>query len=398
MLSLHDLAGIALGGQQPARAGLRPGAGGRGRLGRGVGVGGRLGRGVCLGRGGRGLANAFRARARRMNARRSRVSFLRKKRKERRADTFRLQAQASNASGRHRTLDHLLPLQPADEARPKPKGRGAWKQWTPEAILRAAFGEATATVRQAAREVDGASAAHVIKARMFIGKCLLDCQAKHIQSEINRLRERGLLLYHIVNLMFDETELDVSLKQVASASWSVLASHSQLSICAAGQNVEIDIARPPRALARKTAECMWGALCLDQGGLGPGFIGSPAKFSAVLVSCDQHAANIRLLKHLHAVMPQDSFIFPSLCAQHRNGNVIERATKHLGILPGSFCVSKSTRRGKFLQDLTKAVEKVLSENLVIMDAEPPGLQAIQSNRSASGKATSWVGPWFRTWI
>ena len=143
---------------------------------------------------------------------------------------------------------------------------------------------------------------------------------------------------------------------------------------------------------------MWGALCLDQGGLGPGFIGSPAKFSAVLVSCDQHAANIRLLKHLHAVMPQDSFIFPSLCAQHRNGNVIERATKHLGILPGSFCVSKSTRRGKFLQDLTKAVEKVLSENLVIMDAEPPGLQAIQSNRSASGKATSWVGPWFRTWV
>lgn len=81
MLSLHDLAGIALGGQQPARAGLRPGAGGRGRLGRGVGVGGRLGRGVCLGRGGRGLANAFRARARRMNARRSRVSFLRKKEK-----------------------------------------------------------------------------------------------------------------------------------------------------------------------------------------------------------------------------------------------------------------------------------------------------------------------------
>ena len=194
-----------------------------------------------------------------MNARRSRVSFLRKKRKEHRANTFRLQAQASNASGRHRTLDHLLPLQPADEARPKPKGRGAWKQWTPEAILRAAFGEATATVRQAAREVDGTSAAHVIKARMFIGKCLLDCQAKHIQSEINRLRERGLLLYHIVNLMFDETELDVSLKQVGSASWSVLASHSQLSICAAGQNVEIDIARPllVKRLSACGARCAW---------------------------------------------------------------------------------------------------------------------------------------------
>ena len=371
MLNLPDLVGIALGNQpqQNVQAlGLGPGRQGRlGRGGRGRGGGGHFG---CGGP----APGRFRARARRMNARRNRQNFLKKKTKEHRSQSFRWQAMASNASGRNRTMDHMLPLQPGDEDRPKPKGQGAWKQWTPEAVLRAAFGEATATVRQSAREVDGASAGHVIKSRMFVAQCILDCQKNHIQSERTRLRETGML-YHILNMMFDETELEVTLNEVGAASWSVLASHSQLSIHAQGQDMEVDIARPPRALPRKTASCMWGALCQDEGGLRPGFLGSDAKFSAVLVSCDQHAANIRLLKHLHAVVPPHVFVFPSLCAQHRNGNVIERATKHLGILPGSFCVAKSTCRGKFLMDLKQAVRKVLAEKLVLMNAEPPGVQA-----------------------
>lgn len=177
-----------------------------------------------------------------MNARRNRQNFLKKKTKERRSQSFRWQAMASNASGRNRTMDHMLPLQPGDEDRPKPKGQGAWKQWTPEAVLRAAFGEATATVRQSAREVDGASAGHVIKSRMFVAQCILDCQKNHIQSERTRLRETGML-YHILNMMFDETELEVTLNEVGAASWSVLASHSQLSVHAQGQDMEVDIAR-----------------------------------------------------------------------------------------------------------------------------------------------------------
>lgn len=364
MLNLQDLAGIALAQQPPQNAQAQAGLGPGGRRGRG----GRLGRG-----GGRAVAR-FRARARQMNARRGRQNFLKTKVRDHRAQCFKWQAMVSNASGRHRTMDHMLPLQPLDDARPKPKGQGAWKQWTPEALLRAAFGEANATVRQSAREVDGASAGHVIKARHFVSKCVLDAQAGHIQSGRQKLVENRTL-YHILNMMFDETELDVCLNQVGAASWSILASHSQLSIHAAGHDFEIDIVRPPRALPRKTAECMWGALCLDDGGLRPGFVGSDAKFSAVLISCDQHPANIRLLKHLRAVVPRNVFVFPSLCAQHRNGNVIERATKHLGILPGSFCVAKSTGRGKFLMDLRNAVERTLANNLLVVDAEPPGLQA-----------------------
>ena len=40
-----------------------------------------------------------------------------------------------------------------------------------------------------------------------------------------------------------------------------------------------------------------------------------------------------------------------------------------------FAWPKSTGRGKFLNDLKEAVRKVLAEKLVIIDSEPPGLQA-----------------------
>ena len=184
-----------------------------------------------------------------------------------------------------------------------PKGRGAWKQWTPEALLRSAFGEATATLRQSAREVDGASAAHVIKA--------LDCQGSHVQSERNRLGQRGLL-YHILNIMFDETELEVALTEAGAASWSILASHSQLSIHAAGHDLEVDIARPPRALPRKTASCMLGA-CLDDGGLRPGFIG----FRREVFSCSGIVRSAAEALALSGVAERLCFSKPVCSAQKR---------------------------------------------------------------------------------
>ena len=51
---------------------------------------------------------------------------------------FSIQAEAANSLGRGRTLDHLIPTD-ACEDRPRPKGKGQWKVWTPETMLRAAF-------------------------------------------------------------------------------------------------------------------------------------------------------------------------------------------------------------------------------------------------------------------
>ena len=47
-----------------------------------------------------------------------------------RANSLRLQAIASNASGRSRTIDHLLPVA-EDGHRAKPDGKGGWKKRTP---------------------------------------------------------------------------------------------------------------------------------------------------------------------------------------------------------------------------------------------------------------------------
>ena len=69
------------------------------------------------------------------------------------------------------------------------------------------------------------------------------------------------------------------------------------------------------------------------------------------------------------------FVAKMLCAQHRNGNVVERVTKLLGILPGCYCVAKVCSKGKQFKDLKEAVRKQLQRDLVVMEAEPPGLQA-----------------------
>jgi hypothetical protein len=49
----------------------------------------------------------------------------------------------------------LLPLQP-EAKRVAAKGRGAWKVWTPEAVLRVAFAEQSSASRQVAKEIDEA--------------------------------------------------------------------------------------------------------------------------------------------------------------------------------------------------------------------------------------------------
>ena len=99
------------------------------------------------------------------------------------------------------------------------------------------------------------------------------------------------------------------------------------------------------------------------------------QLSMCLVTCDQASANMKLLRHLHATLPEPCFLLPMLCAQHRNGNVVERITKLLGILPGSYCFAKCSSKGRMFKDLKEAVKKQVQQDLIVLDAEPPGLQA-----------------------
>ena len=151
--------------------------------------------------------------------------------------------------------------------------------------------------------------------------------------------------FALTNLMFDETELELNIGGVhGEAAWSVLASHGQITYCGHGEVVDIDAVRAPCILPTKKAVTMWPVLSAGPAGLWPGVTSVNAKFRAVLVTCDAGPANLKLLRHLCALLPPGVGVICTLCAQHHNGNVIERATKLLGILPGCFAIARSCGR------------------------------------------------------
>ena len=292
--------------------------------------------------------------------------------------SYRVQAQASNRSGRARTEDHVLPVDKAAK-RFECKGKGGWKKWTPDAILRGGFSPGSMSSREAASQMEGASPSGILMARLFIAECIEEGQNEYHARILHRLEQAGdgsgsALDFALVNVMFDETELDLNLGSDGEASWSVLASHSQITLGGHGEVIDFDAVRAPCVLPTKKAATMWPVLSKGIGGLWPGVISMNASMRAVLVTCDAGTANIKLLKHLCACLPNNISLVTTLCAQHRNGNVIERATKLLGILPGCFAVAKSMKQGSWMRSIGQHVQTVLADKLIVVPEEPVGLE------------------------
>lgn len=105
-------------------------------------------------------------------------------------------------------------------------GKGKWKTWTPEAILRAGFGQETATYRQIANEVEGASSSQSRAARFACAAAVCKSQAESCEKVVAEASEEPLRFF-IQNLMFDESTFDLRVGKDAANSCSVLCSHSQ---------------------------------------------------------------------------------------------------------------------------------------------------------------------------
>lgn len=99
-----------------------------------------------------------------------------------------------------------------------------------------------------------------------------------------------------------------------------------------------------------------------------------ARIRAVLTTCDAAPANVRLLSHLEAVLDPKTLLLPFLCLQHRTGNVIERVTKLMGTLTGSYAVAKTLRSGPVVRKITGHVKKVLAQTLQVVDQIPHGVE------------------------
>ena len=92
-------------------------------------------------------------------------------------------------------MDHLFP--DGNGERAKARGKGAWKQWTNAAIVRAGFSDENAGCRQIAHGVDGASHANAGASRYA---------ATMGRWQASRSKERRLK--SVALAMFDESSFD----------------------------------------------------------------------------------------------------------------------------------------------------------------------------------------------
>ena len=303
-----------------------------------------------------------------------------------RSAAFRKQAAHANSTGRNRTKDFVIP-DSSSAKRQAPRGKGKWKQWTPDAVLRAAFAKENMVIRHVAEQVDGGSASHAADCKFFASELIMRGQRDGLSKFLEEaLKDVGMFDFALTNMIFDETELEINLKSFGLGSWSILASHAQMTFCVNDHTHDFDFIRAPAALPNKQATTMWPALCAGEGGLWPGLSAVAARVRAVLVTCDAAPANIKLLSHLQSVLDQRTLLLPLLCLQHRTGNVIERVTKLLGVLTGSFSVAKTLRSGSVVKRLAGHVRDVLAENLQVFDRVPPGVVEEWAAGQACAKA------------
>ncbi|CAJ1456142.1 unnamed protein product [Effrenium voratum] len=278
-----------------------------------------------------------------------------------------------------------VPSRMVESSKWQATGRSGWKAWTPTAIVRAGFGTETSTLRQIANEIDGASPAHAGAARHVVARALLAAQEDKMQ-EVAQVSWGAACDFFVRNLMFDESSFDLRVSTEPATVHSILCSHGQWTFAfpasaalpdncglQAGEVYDEDCFRAPQSMGAMNSQTMWLALTTGRGGLGPLVVA--AKRVATLTTCDAHAANLRLLRHLDQSLPTDHLFLPILCAQHRAGNVVEQLTKLLGNLGGCFCMSKVMNKRACLAGLRAQVGKALEKTLQVWGRLPAGLHA-----------------------
>ncbi|CAE7259920.1 unnamed protein product [Symbiodinium natans] len=297
------------------------------------------------------------------------------------------QARSYNASGRSRNPDYHMPLHEHGLQRQKSSGRGAWKTWSVPAILRAGFSAEKSAQRHIASSIEGAGQSHAASSRLVLAQAILTGQMKGLKNLSTQVSDQApvsdqasgdtqplKLMYAIKNIMFDESTFDLSFRDGIRASYSVLCSHAQLTYRVEGSHVVRDehICRSPAVLSPvMNSATMHAALSAGPGGFTQ-TLSELVRFRATLSTSDAHAANVRLLKYVDQSLDRDHLFIPSLCLQHRVGNIVEQLTKFLGNLGGNFSISKVLNKGNLLKALRQKASAIMKnpEKLLVLGETP----------------------------
>ena len=275
-----------------------------------------------------------------------------------------------NCSGKAVTHDDMMY---PDGLRPgKIRGKGAWKEWIPEAIQKAAFSK-TALKATAVDMADGTglsatgkrSPQHVACCKKFMAKTITSgqrggCQRLRRQSVHKRFK------FFITNTVFDETKLKYTIRGMGFRSFSTLAHHTQITWKDDRGIHDEDIIHTPKAMLKYNAAVQWKIL--DEDGFA-GLVGRDeerpqARFYATLTICDSHKVNHLTLKHARIALPPEHVLLPTFCIQHFTGNTASEVSDRFDIFTKVWCLSKTFGEGDFHQNLVKKIREVLEDEVL----------------------------------
>ena len=228
-----------------------------------------------------------------------------------------------------------------------------------------------------ASQVDGAGHNHAGQCRFLAAGSILEGQTQAIVTRKEEWSAGAGLPSAVHVLIFDESSFDlVGNRKGAAQTHSIFCSHGHCTFEAlTGEMIDEHLTRVPRSLCPMNSATMWDALWAGAGGLEE-FQGVHSKFRALVMICDAHRANLKMIKKIGESLPNNALYLPILCVQHRAGNCLEQLTKFLGNLGGVFCVAKVMSKAPLVASLSGRIEKLLDHSqfqLLVHDEVPAAL-------------------------
>lgn len=250
------------------------------------------------------------------------------------------------------------------DAGPDDLGFLKWDQWTPMCMLRTLFSDAGVKFNVRALAAQERSNRAFVR---DVGHCLSNVfcnrQAAALREKLMMDDDSQELDWIVMHIQWDETRMNVKLRDMAPASFEVMSCHGMIHFQDGDGKVSSEeLVFPPAVLEKNNADNMFAALCrairvdivkLMEKGL----------LTCLSPSIDSVSANTLVCKYLNMVLPDFCLLLPTYCLQHQMSLCLSNASRLMGFIGPLFCTTRILSDGNRLLDVEKAVRKVLEDKL-----------------------------------